>query len=1194
MGKSPRKPATRAGLLHFWSQPRVRYQVVRRGSSVATGLQVRTVNVEGSGTEWATWATPFARGEVALGQQLIVTTAAGAPVPSQGTFPAVHEDGTGRHAFISAQVTGGQLYRVVTTPALTSVLGVADLLAAVPGDIARVSLSGGITGLMTVRDLLENSTNRARLNNTSSYVILSQGPSVLDVLVAQNFDTHVRIEIQLRWYGGSLLWAGVSYYNGYVNLNGMGARTFTAVFVLNGVTKDSRTITHWNRAQWYVKAWSSAGTLYVRQAAAYLIQSKAFANYRLTTPPTDVFLNAQIQSINPLENGDLEDSLGSTGAHGWLGIDTQWGACYITSDCKVRAYRWMLANTEGAMGYQFSSLMDSATGEMLSLSDRPTFTHQQQGTLGTGYTSGISPFGNSSTGQPASHAPAAGYMAYVVTGEWAYLKSLHGWASFETFWTDSNRNRTYNGATIRKYYYGSIRGAAWNYRTVGQAAYITPDWHYLKTYYNNTTNGNFIGDYADYGPTYSSIGVVEGSEPITQYRTFMHFFLAQTTAYLVCDLGFESGRPFAAHVAKYPAGLFGNTGEYKWNFSCGQDHTVANTDAGPYYTTFTQMDANTSNVPSYSVGLAAGSQALADAMKANGDIVDNVAGTISGHAESATGYPSNARPALSYLEALGVPNAAACWTRVNGGTQPDYRSEPMFDVLPRFTTLQLASSNFPNWPTMQVLDLQGNVALNLLDPTQHPLIADHEFFNIQGFNPTPARCATRVTNIPLVWAQQDTTKIRTKIGLYMSFQQARKAIVDGNTDVQFNLINDPAEGNPNWWLRRVGGAQIEAPFNPTLFWMCTVGRGGGTNSLGETYAQAYWRKWKALLNASDTAHNLGALLSFFFQDDTHARMQTPMSVGNGTTVVTDPDFEQNGIPENITDFSSATTAGCRKWCEGHLDSKAAMEANFPGRVWFSNSARFPTDYYDGNGTPPLPISTHPMYGKLHMGLQEDIGTAGLGLVDSGTVYNYNGGGSFFHISRLLAIHQLMLCTDAQSPAGRALVCVHINTIDRTPIAADYEYARLAFAIALLNERCSVSLSISATKPLSLNEALLELGAPLATRSTGTLNESTALFVQRTADFSSGAAKFYWAEFTKGIVILRGDSPTVGVYPSADAAVVCPLPSAGPGKTWQRINESYTNPRTDRSMRVQQPTLNDGSTVTSVSLKPYHAIVLRRV
>jgi hypothetical protein len=506
-----------------------------------------------------------------------------------------------------------------------------------------------------------------------------------------------------------------------------------------------------------------------------------------------------------------------------------------------------------------------------------------------------------------------------------------------------------------------------------------------------------------------------------------------------------------------------------------------------------------------------------------------------------------------------------------------------------------SSSWWLNYPVMNLLTLQAGTALNLQDPAQHPLIADHDAFFFQGFNPTLARVANRCTNIDLILAQQVGQPIHTRFGTYTSFQQTVKDVnSDGDTRPNIDLINSPTEGNPNWWMRRVNGAQIEAPFDPQNYWMCNGARHTLKNSLNETYQQALWRKRKTLFNPSDDAHNLTRRLSFFFQDDVHARMQTPMSVNNGATVVTDPDMNNDGIAESITDFGTGANAGCRIWCEGHLDSQAAMQANFPGFVWFPNSSRLPTDYLSGV-SPPKPLSLHPYYGKLELGLAETINLPfGIVFNAARTGYEYSGTGSLSNASRVLAIHAKMLKPDNQTVSGRAAVVAHINTLDRVLTAADYEFCRAILVMVMLQERIAVALCRWTTRAVSLNETLLEWGAPLATRSAGTLNETSVSFTMRAANFSSGSARFYWVEFAKAIAVLRGDNPSVGAWPSADAAVSCPLPSPGAGKKWQLINENYTNPLTGRSMRPQQPSLNTGADVTTVSLKPFHAIVVRRV
>ena len=657
----------------------MRYQVVRRGSQSVS--QVATFSVEGTGTEWVTFGLTFANGAVASGRTLEVQTTGGVPVSSQGSVLALNDDGSGRHISVTAQVAGGVNYRVVSTPPSGANRSITDLLAAVAGDIASVTLSGGLTGTMTARDLLTSATNRARLNNGTSVLTFEQGSQMLGLVMSQDFNTHLRVTMHLRWYGGTTLWCGFLFENGYLDIAGQGSRSYTATVVLNGVQKLVQSVTHYNSAMWYRSYWSSGGTLYARLSADQL---KGLPYYDPASEPTESHLAGLNQSLPvPMDVGDLSTNLGSTGAHDWIGILSRHDARCITSGMDPRAYRSMIRFHHGAMSFSYGSAMDGATGEMLSLSDRPTYSHQNQGVLGSGYSSGRSPQGNAATGSPASHTPSTGFLPYLLTCEWGWLRSMHGWASYMTFWTSQSRNHTYNGETIRQFYYQSTRGAAWNYRSVGHAAWITPDWHYLKQYYLDTINGNFAHDYAEYGPTYSSIGVVEGSEPITQYRSFMHYFLTQACGYLVCELGFESGRTFAQWISTYVAGLLGNTGEYNWCFATAQDHAIAAVDAGPRYTTFTQMDDDTRNVPSYAQSLTPGSQALADAMEANGDIEDNVAGTLTGHAQSTGGYPANARPAVSYFAALGVPGAADCWTRISGGTQPDYRDDPQFNIVPR-------------------------------------------------------------------------------------------------------------------------------------------------------------------------------------------------------------------------------------------------------------------------------------------------------------------------------------------------------------------------------------------------------------------------------------------------------------------------------------------------------------------------------
>jgi hypothetical protein len=173
------------------------------------------------------------------------------------------------------------------------------------------------------------------------------------------------------------------------------------------------------------------------------------------------------------------------------------------------------------------------------------------------------------------------------------------------------------------------------------------------------------------------------------------------------------------------------------------------------------------------------------------------------------------------------------------------------------------------------------------------------------------------------------------------------------------------------------------------------------------------------------------------------------------------------------------------------------------------------------------------------------------------------------------------------------VLYHATTIDRTPVANDYEFARTILGMALLMPRAAPCVSIATTKPMALDELFVALGNPVRPRSMGVLNEATLAWTMRAPDYQVGTATFHWVEFEDGIGVLRTDSPTVGTWPSG-SEVVCPLPSAGTGKKWQMPGPSYTNPTTGFTFRNHSPTICDGTDVTSVSLRSYIFRLIRRV
>lgn len=509
---------------------------------------------------------------------------------------------------------------------------------------------------------------------------------------------------------------------------------------------------------------------------------------------------------------------------------------------------------------------------------------------------------------------------------------------------------------------------------------------------------------------------------------------------------------------------------------------------------------------------------------------------------------------------------------------------------------------WPNWPIPNVACLQGSSTTTILDSTRWAELADKDLIIGQGNYPTSSRNSAIISALTSIRALRPSHRVR--FVPHVMAQETTKVQAsppnNGELEIAWNIINSPTRGRESWYVHRVGNTtstgRVESNNQPSLKNECNMAcLVSGLNSLGRNYAYEFWQEWDTLWG--NASADIRPHLDGAFQDNFNQR-PPDMFINNGATLITDHDFDGNGTIDSRTDFTlNGANAGGDKWAAGHMEFYAQWRLRNPTKTLVPNRARAGSDYTDSAGDPPLPMSGSRFYRQFEITFAEHMNLK-LGLDDGASSYAFNGGGSAILFFRSYELGERELMPDAQNTlTGKSAVLIHANCVNRaTPTQDDYTYARFISALALLVERGAPCVQQSPALPLSLDETLLELGAPAITRTMGTLNENTGAFPSlRTADFSSGVARFYWAVFAKGIVVARTDAPTVGVYPSADAAVSCPLPIPPTGKKWQRINASnYVNPITGRSMRNQSPTINNGADSPSISLKPYHAMFLRLV
>ena len=304
------------------------------------------------------------------------------------------------------------------------------------------------------------------------------------------------------------------------------------------------------------------------------------------------------------------------------------------------------------------------------------------------------------------------YLPYLVTGDHFYLEELHFWANFNVLQANPYYRQFDKGLVL----WNQVRGQAWALRTLGQAAYVTPDSHPLKSYFTNIVANNL----AWYNTTYTkgnpnALGILDGSGkyafPAIAYKTpagastgtapWQDDFFTWSVGHLA-ELGFAEARPLLAWKAKFPVGRMTTPG-HCWVDGAIYALTVRPNATAPLYATLAEAyqaslqgtDAQGQPIPLVNstgakyVDQACGSSAQA-AWRTQADIDAHtprgpwLAGEMTGYASSTAGFPSNMQPALAVSADSGIPQAKAAWTVfMNRSVKPDYGTAPQWAIVPR-------------------------------------------------------------------------------------------------------------------------------------------------------------------------------------------------------------------------------------------------------------------------------------------------------------------------------------------------------------------------------------------------------------------------------------------------------------------------------------------------------------------------------
>lgn len=330
-----------------------------------------------------------------------------------------------------------------------------------------LSFSGAVSGTYSLQSLL--GVDRSTWNKAAGGRVRSiRGPVMSEFhYYCPTSDAHVAIWFYLRCYSGGAMEVETVVENGWMGVASPGQKDYSVSLNINGSTRYSGSLNHFHHARWSRVDWVGVDPLITpKHDVAYLRASKLVPNYGYTSPSSSAF-NGMATALNPapFALGNWTANMGNAGAQDPIGLLPRWEALYCTS-ADARAYAATISNQRGSGRWPIH-YRDENTG-------RPALhSSYSNRTIYSGWgSSPPSPSGGTNAWD-IPHHPSTGYLPYLIEGRWPALESIQFTAILAIL--DTNPATRQGGGVVACINAPmTTRGAAWSWRSVGQAAAISP------------------------------------------------------------------------------------------------------------------------------------------------------------------------------------------------------------------------------------------------------------------------------------------------------------------------------------------------------------------------------------------------------------------------------------------------------------------------------------------------------------------------------------------------------------------------------------------------------------------------------------------------------------------------------------------------------------------------------------------------
>jgi len=451
---------------------------------------------------------------------------------------------------------------------------------------------------------------------------------------------------------------------------------------------------HYHHARWRKKFWQNLSSstvidqqpVNIKHDITYLMQTKAIPNFDpdlIGNIPESELQNTYTYWLNhnaPMSSGFINNY--SYGYEMWPVL--KWTGQYLLSmDNRVK--QAIIGNAELAGSFPLH-FRDSKTMLPVSINDYPYCTTHWKDNINPETALSEAPVKCSDGSfcdtphliDPA-RKPAYTFIPYLVTGDYYFLEELHFWANF-CMLHDIPSEREFSKGIIK----GDLGDMAFSIRTIGQAAYITPEDHPLQLYFKNKLFENINYYHQTFlNENYNPLGIatLNNTKSIVQKDDYFTWALGY-----ISDLGFTSIYPILEWKTNFSVLRMTGGDDFCWIFATNPNLQISDTATGTRYSTIKEVYENSKSFALLDDGgFQCNSHELADYLKNNGDITYGKIGELIGK-PWASSQPAMLQPALASAVDINTNRAHSAWDQYMARSViPDYAGSgyPNYDIVPR-------------------------------------------------------------------------------------------------------------------------------------------------------------------------------------------------------------------------------------------------------------------------------------------------------------------------------------------------------------------------------------------------------------------------------------------------------------------------------------------------------------------------------